>query len=710
MSWYDEIEPRTAQAAPQRSTWNDDLGPYAGQSIGAGKGPPVGVIEDPDRMAGAGRQAIASLPTDLDARVRYFAKARGLPVDRYGLMNDRIYYTGDDGKPYFEEASFRAPMSLPEIPASLKQSGKAAASLAGPSLPVIGGTAGGIAGMASGGPGAAVGGATAGGAAGDALRQALAAGFADEEKPWSERALQVGGSALQEGVGQLIGNKFVQWMGRFGRTPTYNIPETTRLREASERFGVRLTPGEETGNRTLIRRQKILANTTQGEEPFTNFYQGRNDEVRQAVDGVLNQLSRQRSPHMGSASGVQGADAALQANRRDLAAQARPLYREAIDDNEQRFWTPEVDTLFTRPSMQQALGRARQLAAEEGRTLTVPTYENGRRVGDEVVPDWRSWDYIKKALDGLVEENTNDVGRVSQMGRAIANTRTELLRILDEANPRYAEARGIFSENVPTRTALEGGQVGAIARLEGESVNKAGRMVFGPNSSPEDIRFARQAFENAGQLQAWDDMGRAHLQQVFEAIPDSSVGSITNLGGVYRKALMGSPKKRAQMEAAFEHNPRFWNDFQELMTVLDATGRAMKGESITAFAQAGQKELAEEAKGLGPRLIETMEVWRTPSRIAQYWADLQAGRYNARMAELLTTPEGRQQLRELRQLGPQSAGAVIAASHLLMGWGSAAAGDALTPGRNEPAASEGPVAPTKLLPRPPQELLARGIR
>jgi hypothetical protein len=705
MSWYDELEPAKAPAAP-RPSWNDDLGPYAGQAIGAGKGPPVGVIEEPDRMAGAGKQAIASLPTDLDARVRYFAKARGIPVDRYGLMNDRIYYIGDDGQPYFEEASGRLPHSLPEIPDALKQNGKAAASLAGPSMSFIGGTAGGIAGMTTGSPGIAVTGATVGGAVGDAARQGLAHVLTDEQKPWGERAWQTAKAAGEEGFGQLAGNKFVQWMGRFGKTPTYNIPETTRLRELSQKYNVRLTPGEETGNRTLIRKQKILANTTEGEEPFTRYYEGRNEEVGAAVDNMLNMLSRKTSPRMAAQSGVEGAQAARSAVQQEVRDVARPHYRAAIDENPQRFWSEEAEALFTRPSMQDAIGAAKKLAAEEGRTLTVPTFENGKRVGDEIVPDWRSWDYMKKALDGIIEANTDaTTGRVTQYGRSVIQTQKELLGILDNANPAYARARGTFANEVPLRDAVEKGIVGDAARLEGPDVVKAAKGIF--TSSPEDIRLARAAFEKAGKLQNWDDLGRAYLQQQFETIKDSAVGSITNLGGAYRKKLLGSQAQREELEAAFEHNPGFWNDFQELMTVLDATGRAMKGESITAFAQAGQRELAEEARGLGPRIVDTIAIWKTPERIANYWASLQSGKYNARMAELLTTPEGRQKLRELRQLGPQSAAGVVTLSHFLTDLGAGKTGDFLTPDRNEPA-KPAPFGPRlQSLPRPPRELVGR---
>ena len=141
------------------------------------------------------------------------------------------------------------------------------------------------------------------------------------------------------------------------------------------------------------------------------------------------------------------------------------------------------------------------------------------------------------------------------------------------------------------------------------------------------------------------------------------------------------------VKAAFEHRPHFWSEMNDLMKVLDATGRAMKGESITAFAQAGQRELAREGGGFGPAVMETVEIWRAPGRVARYWADLNTSKYSAKQAELLTTPEGRDVLRELRRLGPGSAGAVIALSHFLMGGGLGAAGSALSQSADGPVSS-----------------------
>lgn len=692
MPWMDEIlgetkkKPASGNGITPPVNWFDSIA--GGQTMSAGPKLPAFVEENPDAMAPSGQQVVGSLPTDDMARVRYFASKRfpDMPVeqavDQYFYKDDRLAYRSPDGKAYFEEPRFRAPTSA----ANLQQDAKVILSGTGPAMSMIGGTLGGFAGAPV-GPGTAVGGALTGGAAADMARQYLANRMTGEQKPLAERAVQTGLAATEQGAGQVLGNLFVKAMGFLGRTPTYDIPETTAIRDAAKKFGIALTPAEETGNRTLLRRQKVLANSTEGENKFTDFYEGRNEQVRAAVRSVLGDISPQSSPRMASAEGVEGANAALKQSRADLRVKTGPAYKEAIDDNPQRFWSQDAEDLFSRPSMQEAIVAAKKLAAEEGRTIYVPTFENGKRVKDEIVPDWRSWDYMKKALDGIVDENVDKFGKMTQYGRAASQTRDKLLAILDEANPKYKEARTGFGNEVETRTALEKGVVGDISGLEGNDVLRAGNMIFGKGSSPEDVRLARAAFEKAGAVDRWNALARSHLEQVFNEIPDSATGAITNIGGTFRKAVLGNARKREILEAALEHTPHAMSDFMDLAKVLDATGRAMKGESFTAFAQAGQRELEKEGAGMIPGMVETIEIWRTPSRIARYLADLNTSKYAARQADLFTTPEGRETLRELRRLGTGSAGAAIALSHFLTRSGVAAADDALTPDKNGPASA-----------------------
>ncbi|NBW15140.1 MAG: hypothetical protein EBR82_44785 [Caulobacteraceae bacterium] len=621
--------------------------------------------------------------------------------DRFFYTNNRLAYKDGVGNAYYYDPEFRAPTSV----ANLRESAKAIGSGVGGSLSTIGGGIGGAitVGVGGGIPGAVIGGGLAEGA-----RLTLAKILGLEKKTPGDAALQIGGAGLSEGAGQVVGLGVGKGLSRFGRTPAFNLPESNALRDKAAEWGIFLTPGEETGSRQLIRQQKILANSQFSDDIIADKYLQRNGEVNSAINRLAARIDPLRtSPRATAQYGVEGAQNAVAQARQDVKDFVSPMYQRA----EQQPGRLLIDEeLFNRPSMGPAVGYAKKVAAERGETITVPTYENGVRVQDEVAPDWKSAEYIKRSLDNTVKSETDQFGRPTPYGLAVQDTVGKLRGQIDAQNPTMAVARKAFQEAEPFRRAIEQGPVGDAARLTGDDVMLAPRILFGKGSSPQGVREAREAFINGGkpklaaaqkQLidagfpeqaallknpgeEQWNSLLSSHIQQVFREIPDSSVGKITNVGGTLRKALVGKEWQRELMDEAFAHDPKLKSDFNSLMDVLDATGRAMSGESATAFFQMGQKELAQEAKGVIPKILDTVEVWKQPGRLAQYWADIQTGKYAAKMATLLTTPGGREQLRQLRTIGPTSKAGTILLGHMLMSGGEAGAESLLSPTRNGP--------------------------
>lgn len=103
-----------------------------------------------------------------------------------------------------------------------------------------------------------------------------------------------------------------------------------------------------------------------------------------------------------------------------------------------------------------------------------------------------------------------------------------------------------------------------------------------------------------------------------------------------------------------------------MLDTLNATGIATGKESITAFAQAAQKDIQREGSGVVGPLIESLEFWRSPSRVAGYIKGVNADKYAARLAEILTTKTGRDALKEVSKLKPRSRAAIVALSGLLV--------------------------------------------
>ncbi|NBS94322.1 MAG: hypothetical protein EBT27_11505, partial [Betaproteobacteria bacterium] len=140
-----------------------------------------------------------------------------------------------------------------------------------------------------------------------------------------------------------------------------------------------------------------------------------------AYKSVLNDLA-------GDETRRQAADTA-----RETAA--RNLYGQAYAQNPQANLTPalqaEINALMKRPSIQAAIGEARQLAAEEGRQITNQGSIQGLHD-------------IKRVLDGKIGEAVR-AGNNTQ-ARALEDTQAKLLNVIETLAPDYAQARTTYRE------------------------------------------------------------------------------------------------------------------------------------------------------------------------------------------------------------------------------------------------------------------------
>jgi len=188
-------------------------------------------------------------------------------------------------------------------------------------------------------------------------------------------------------------------------------------------------------------------------------------------------------------------------------AQAGPLYDAAYAAPGAT--TLGLDDLFSRPSMRTAFGRATRLAAEEGRdprTLGFVFDEAGNAIGIEK-PSWQTLDYMKRALDDVVQSNrSGNMGRLDTEGRAVNDTLQQLLDRMDTMNPDYAAARRAYAGPMRERGYLEAGRDAVRADpnqlgvdLQGATPGQVGQMRLGFQSGLSDaaskLRYSTNPFE-----------------------------------------------------------------------------------------------------------------------------------------------------------------------------------------------------------------------
>jgi hypothetical protein len=253
--------------------------------------------------------------------------------------------------------------------------------------------------------------------------------------------------------------------------------------------------------------------------------------------------------------------------------QAGPLYDTAYAAPGAGAIHPQIEPLLSRPSIRSALARARTIAAEEGRDPAALGFDLDAE-GNTIltrVPSWQTLDYAKRGIDDVLEgfrDKTTGRLHLDEHGKAIDNTRRELLSLVDEANPDYAAARAAYAGPASEREALRMGQDAASLSPDQLVVN-ANRAT---PTQLEQMRlgFQSQLAENAGKLR--------YSTNPFESV-------------------LGTPAMEQRLSTLYGDTSEVARllSQRDLETRLAASSNRLIGNSMTA-----ERQIADEAFGPNP--------------------------------------------------------------------------------------------------------------
>lgn len=629
---------------------------------------------------------VGSLPRDMLETVKVYAKAKfpNMPLEqsikRFGQDNGRIYYIDTDNQLYYATPNFNAVVSNP---ANIDEFAYRAV---GPSIPVVTGTGAGIVGMA-GGPATSVASAAAGGASGDIIRQGLANYYTGEEMPIGQRAGYAGKSALMEAGGQGAGlflNKAIKKVmsklpERVGKKfAMFDTKAKDEIVNISNKHGIKLTTAEISSDPALIRLQKMLAGVSGSDEILESFYKIRNKDVQNALLNVFETLNTNKaSANLAYKAGIESAEGVIKGESKILQDQARAFYNKAYEVNNVNT-SETLSLLNTLISNAKGNNLSQLLRVKNMLFKDVEMPVSGPTMAENLPSQKRSVvETSLQALDGVKREIDDIIAQAGKSDKSIApankvnfvKLKEMLLQNMDEASPDYAKARSIYEEGMPNISATADGMVGYIAKQNPNRYIDIGNMLFNSKTgSVADVKNVREAFNKFGYGKEFDQIVGAYLEESFEKIlKDEVIGQNVNLAGKFYNKLFGNEKQREMMMEAMGNNPNFARDFADLMMVFNATQKAMKSESITAWMQQAMKEFADESKSLTGQVVKTLEIWNQPSRIAGFLDDLKKDKMAVKFANMLTTTEGRKELAKLRDLGINSKKAVIVLTHILNG-------------------------------------------
>lgn len=218
----------------------------------------------------------------------------------------------------------------------------------------------------------------------------------------------------------------------------------------------------------------------------------------------------------------------------------------------------EITSLLGTPAGQQALGRARRIAANERldpTRLGVDLDGQGNPILTRV-PTMQTLDYAKRGLDDIIEQYRDPVTRrlnLDEAGRAVNGVKNQLLTEMDRLNPDYAAARQAYAGPARERDALYQGSQ-AVNRSAGDidrqianmSDSERQQFALGMRSKLDDMLSRRtDGGDKVGAL-----LGTPQRRDVLQraAGPDADFQRFTDTmdaeraaGDTYRIAMTGSP-------------------------------------------------------------------------------------------------------------------------------------------------------------------------
>jgi hypothetical protein len=669
--------------------------------------PPMRDIADsPDKGAGFWTNLRASLAPDVNDQIRRFAAARfpDLPIDqavkRYGIVNGHIVYADENGNFARETPSVsggNGPLD------TFIRLGDNVASGVGPAIPAAAAT---VTGTAMGPTGASIPAAGAAAAATDVGRQALDKWIAGE--PLSIDWLNAGGQGLLGAGGQAVG---VAGTAALSRNPlgvsAYDrlkaIDPATRqatadLEAEAQRRGVDLSAGQATGLRSVQALERQLGRYPETADPLYDFTRNqRQTQIPAAVRDEISAISPTPPGEGAVGQFREGADKVLGAALDARAAQAQRAYGVALSKDPAP-WTPDLEALMQRPSMKEAWANAQKLAAEKGIDLPqifVPDANGNLTLNTKVVPDWRSWDYIKRGLDQAIDDHTNAVGRLDAMGGAINGTRKDLLSILDAANPDYAAARLQYGAASDTVNQMLDGGLGLLRKLkDADPLDRVAvvRRIFDAGSlTPEEVQRMRTSFGVAGRLDDWNAGFANWLSDKLDAAT-TAAGRNGNAPAQLYQRVWNDPRQRAIVRAALGGDVARLDGIEKLMQVVDASARGLPEGSPTVtdgmVANSDAGKMISKGQRIAATLLSPGDWLHLPGEAIEGYAFLRAPEKRLALAQTLLSGNVADKLRKLALLSPASEKAVALTADIL-----AQAGFAATPARTPADVSPPAVAP-----------------
>jgi hypothetical protein len=578
---------------------------------------------------------------DLPTRMKIFAEARGIPVDRYGEERGNIFYIGDDGERYLEEPiewaeGFKRLMAEQVV-----------------NMPAYLGAAGGF---AMGG----IPGAVAGAGLGAAGRKMIGKYAFDEPTDPVDWAVDIGlegGLAGLTGLGakgaKLLFNELLAAKGgKLGRLLTNDRMKVAKLAKSGDvksaqdlfkRVGIEPSAMELTRSNELAHLWGWLGKQPATADMVEAVRRGKLEDIRRVFDDFVDGLGDKKTLTGAGEKLVEGARKSIKRTKDVRGSITGPFYEKAKAEGGAVDTTPIVSYIdesieSLAPGQLKGMRRARDQFFDP---------DTG-----EQITDMERLINAKKVLDADIRSATPKPGVSPDPDKApvlgeLIGTKRKLNETLEETSENYAQGRKLHERLSPTVNRAEKGAVGRVAKLENERAEEAVFEMFAKGKvRPEKIT-ARKAimYRTPEGKKAWDNGIKAYLGDVFETEYQKILASdaARNLGGNFAKRY-GSHPYRENIKAAL--GEKHAQAFDDLLDMMQRSARLFWMDSGT------QSYLKTQAKVEGGNVFRRMFAKGVdPVGSLRHFIRTGGSDENAiKVAEALINPKAIERLSKINQL------------------------------------------------------------
>jgi hypothetical protein len=324
----------------------------------------------------------------------------------------------------------------------------------------------------------------------------------------------------------------------------------------------------------------------------------------------------------------------------EMKTLAGPAYQQAYSHGE--VTDPKVLKFMELPQFKQALTKAEELLAAEGREL------------DMSKPTVEVLDQVKRGLDTLIEGQTDAVtGKTTSLGRIYTQKKNEFLKELDKAVPDYELARGIYAGGAELSDAMRKG-INDFSRMDHEQVIK---LVSGMGESE------KHAFRTG----------------VARDLYDKIMKPSGNFNAAQR--LIGSPEMQAKLQPLFDNPAQFElfkNALEREAQLFNQSSKILGGSPTGKRMQ--MRETLEGDSGVGDAMIGAVTGGWKSSLANSVVGALRKGQMtektSAKLADMLMSKDPHEVAAVVKMLDEHAAAAVPKAARASATEGGATTGTA----------------------------------